>query len=172
MLAVLALIGSWIAFSQWYLARSRLKLDLFDRRSAVIEELRDIIGGTLRDYEVDRQKLLQFNYRLVGTRWLFDENIEKYLKEIIDQLFKVGAQKAVAGEPPHMTLKSVAAYENINEIMVWLAGQPAEIYRRFEPFMRIDEPFETWFLRTSGDQWNRISSWLDDRLRPAKTTRR
>jgi len=41
-------IAGYIAFRQWLTARNRLKLDLFDKRFAIYQAMRDFLGGIMR----------------------------------------------------------------------------------------------------------------------------
>lgn len=142
MTVLIAVIAVWIAFAQWHLARARLRMDLFDRRSAVINSLREIIGTAIESQTVANQALWKFGYDKVGTRWLFDHEIETYLAEVSLRLGILNADKQIRDMQPG-TQQGFDAGAKIDETMFWLIEQIEQLDSRFGRFMLINEPFYT-----------------------------
>jgi len=144
---IIAIFGVWIAFSQWYLAKNRLRLDLFDRRMAVISAYRELIVKVLRDFKIEERELWQFGYDMVGIRWLFDQSVENFLSSVTNKLWEARASQITAESSPG-TEQSFVARAKVSEIMVWLASQASEFDKRFGPFMQLDEPLNAFAVRT------------------------
>ncbi len=83
-----AALGLYIAYRQWQTnrdqartAKERLRHDLFDRRFAVYDAARVLIGSIMASGRVTNEDQMKF---LAGTReakWLFDDEIAKYFDE-------------------------------------------------------------------------------------------
>lgn len=79
---VVAVLAALIAWRQWRTARNKLKLDLFDRRFAVYDAARNLLGSIATSGKVKEDELTKF---LIGTRevrWLLNKEIEEYLRAI------------------------------------------------------------------------------------------
>jgi len=82
---VVAILGIYIAWRQWRTAQNRLKLDFFDRRWAVYEATRNLLGTVTRSGTATHENVRDF---VVGTgpaRWLFDDELADYLEKEIRQ---------------------------------------------------------------------------------------
>lgn len=62
---VVALLGLYIALRQWFTARSKLKLDLFDRRLVIYEAVRSYIAAVMASGKTSHE--IEFAF-LSGTR--------------------------------------------------------------------------------------------------------
>src|SRR5882762_5356037 len=75
----IAIFGTIIAYRQWRIAQSKLKLDRFDRRFAVYDAARSVIGSVMGSGKAKDDELRKF---LIGTReakWLLNPDIADYL---------------------------------------------------------------------------------------------
>jgi hypothetical protein len=63
---VVAIAVGVIAFAQWWTARNRLKLDLFDRRWAVYVAVRELLSEIVRDGNVSQERQDSFSKGSVG----------------------------------------------------------------------------------------------------------
>src|SRR6185437_13881276 len=75
----IALAAVGIGLAQWWIARNKLKLDLFDRRWGVYIAARDLLSEIFthgKSSDEAERRLLQ---GIRGVRWLFDERVEAYL---------------------------------------------------------------------------------------------
>lgn len=79
---VVAVIASYVAYRQWRTANDKVRLDLFDRRLAVYQAVRDVIGAVTRSAVVSQEEQLEFLRRTQSARWLFGSEIEVYLTEM------------------------------------------------------------------------------------------
>jgi hypothetical protein len=78
---IIASFVAVIAGLQWWTAQEKVLLDLFDRRFAVYEELRAVLGG-LRDQDA----YLRFKMASSRAQFLFGPEIKTFLDKIAEDL--------------------------------------------------------------------------------------
>jgi hypothetical protein len=132
--ALTVLIGAWAAWTAWQqhrVARDKLRLDLFDKRLAVFEEVKDAIAAAFQRSEVD---LAGFQQAAVSSIFLFGSDVHAYLSEVQGKLTQVkeyGANANVrltAAMYPDHAPKEVA-------LVAWLKAQPDKSAEVFAPYM-------------------------------------
>jgi hypothetical protein len=79
--AFIALIVAGIAFLQWATARQKVLLDLFDKRFAVYEELRDVVGGYFSSGRCSPEEISKFTRVAGRAQFLFGSEVTSYLEE-------------------------------------------------------------------------------------------
>lgn len=141
---VIAIGVATVATGQFWLARHKFKLDLFDRRWAVYSATRELVAHVFTKASVSDEVLHRFLQGIRGAAWLFDETVEAYLRrELWAKVCALQAAVSViehgAGSPDYQ--RSIKAK---TEIMLWIVEQDAVIDALFAPFMRVDEAFWTW----------------------------
>lgn len=77
----LALFALLIAYRQWSTARTKLKLDLFDKRHKVYTAAVDLIRAVVRNGNVSDQDLFTFFESTNGVSWLFNSEIAEYFSK-------------------------------------------------------------------------------------------
>ena len=85
---VVAILGVYIAYRQWRTAKDqattaseRLKLELFERRWTVYSAAQNLIKSIIQSGTLDRDQELPFLLGISQARFLFDEDVCKYLNE-------------------------------------------------------------------------------------------
>ena len=78
--AFIAAIVAIIAFLQWKTAREKVLLDLFDKRFAVYDELRSVIGRFLTG-DIDQKGLFEFKTASSRAQFLFGPEVTSFLDE-------------------------------------------------------------------------------------------
>jgi hypothetical protein len=134
---VVALVGAAIAYRQWRVASLKLKFDLFDRRFAVYEAARNLLGSILTSGHAKDEEVFKF---LVGTReakWLLNEQVANYLEKelyfkVIDlQTNQAELQGLPAGEERAALVRRQA------EAKKWLMAQHEQLTTLFNPFLQL-----------------------------------
>jgi hypothetical protein len=80
---VVALLGLYIALRQWLTARSKLKLDLFDRRLLIYDAVRSYIAAVMTSGKTTQDIELAFLSGTRGARWLFGNEIVHYIDKTL-----------------------------------------------------------------------------------------
>jgi hypothetical protein len=79
---LLALIVALIAYQQFIINRSKLKLDLFDKRYKVLENLRQLMASVLQTGDVDEKILEKYRLSIFGAEFIYDYSINNYLWQV------------------------------------------------------------------------------------------
>jgi hypothetical protein len=80
---IIAAIAAWIAFRQSQIARSKLKLDLFDKRMEVYKVVRETLGNITRQGNLDQDQQRQYLQGTRTARWLFGPEVFTYLDKTL-----------------------------------------------------------------------------------------
>ena len=92
---VVALLGLYIALRQWFTSRSKLKLDLFDRRLVIYDAVRSYIAGVMTSGKTSQELEFAFMSDTRGARWLFGVEIVEYIdKTLWPKICQLGCLQA------------------------------------------------------------------------------
>jgi len=134
---IIAILGLYIAYRQWFTVHNKLKLDLFEMRVSIYDTSTKYIKEIMQGGFVSDQILMDF---LAGTRnakWLFSDDVVKYLD---DELYAKGVDlQCLRSE-----LEGVGAGEerstNIRKqtkIKKWLLSQFTVLDKKFGPHLKL-----------------------------------
>ena len=144
----IALIAVAIGVAQWWTARNKLKLDLFDIRWAAYVATRDLLTEMFTSGKTTPETEAIFLRETRGANWLFDDRLDSYLRNELwakATLLKTANAKLEPTAPPQG--RDDATHQK-NEIMIWLAKQDAVVDALFGRFLKMDEsPFESMRAR-------------------------
>ena len=82
--------GVGIAWGQWYTARTKLILDLYDKRRAVYSAFHGPIGDAVRQGRSDLANFFEYSKVLDEAKFLFGRDVLEYTKQIRDTLNRLG----------------------------------------------------------------------------------
>lgn len=81
---IIALFSLFIAYQQWKTARNKLKFDLYEKRLVIytvtINSINKIITSDLNSVDTTQIKE-EYLIGIRGARWLFDDQMYKYLND-------------------------------------------------------------------------------------------
>lgn len=132
---IIAILLVYIAWQQWNTNRNKLKLDLFDRRFQILENVRKFIASILTSGTVEHGPDIQFLRDTKSARFLFqdDAKILSLTKEIYDKAIElqtlIEKQKGSSGQ----TL--VNNLNKQNEIKEWYAKEITTIDDIFKKYL-------------------------------------
>lgn len=132
----IAVVVTWIAYQQFKTARAKLNLDLFDKRLAVYNQVRDavrIINGSGRvNEEADRHLLEAIN----ASEFLFGEDIRVYLETMWHRFSRLRvAQSQMQSSHEETRLAAVAAQSAVLNEITQFYYEGADV---FAHYMRMD----------------------------------
>jgi ABC-type nickel/cobalt efflux system permease component RcnA len=130
-------IGAYIAWRQWRTAHDRLKLDLFDRRLAAHQRLKDAVAPIAASGKVTLGDTDRFARAMSDMRFLFDKETEACVDQIyramLDKLtIDTQLERTRARNKEKALLKSSELFKRITD------GVFTEVPERMEKFMRFD----------------------------------
>ena len=134
---VVAVLGSFIAYRQWRLAQSKLKLDLFDRRLKVYEAATGLISSIMTSGKTKDDETFKYMVSTREAKWLLSQEIAVYLdkqlyhKAIDLQTLAAELEGVLVGE---VRTKNVQAQA---EIKKWFMAQYPVLDAQFGPFLHL-----------------------------------
>jgi hypothetical protein len=143
MTAVIMIIGILIALAiasisyfQWQTAQENVLLEIFDRRFAIYESLREAVTEFLQDLDFSNDTHDKYLNAQNQARFYFGEEVDTYLeklrKDMIGGRFNRYAARPVANSDPQVArLDRIAAFHS-------------EMDRLFIPYMRVDQKMPRW----------------------------
>lgn len=120
---VVALLGLYIALRQWFTSRSKLKLDLFDRRLVIYDAVRSYIAAVMASGKTSQELEFAFLSGTRGARWLFGVEIVDYIdKTLWPKICQLGCLQAELdgmerGEERTRLINAQA------DLKIWLSNQ-------------------------------------------------
>jgi hypothetical protein len=96
--AFIAAIVAVIAFLQWQTAREKVLLDLFDKRFAVYDELRAVVGRR-HTTGIDQTAIFDFKRAASRAQFLFSSEVQTFLKEREADLIREMIERTVQPRP-------------------------------------------------------------------------
>jgi hypothetical protein len=119
-----ALFATLIALGQWWTARQKLVLDLFEKRFQVYMDLRSVASEILQHGQVRERG--RINEVIARAQFLFDEDINERLRKIYSLIGEV-------------EMKQPGATGKVNEAF-------DEIRPFFMPYLAMKQKLPTWSI--------------------------
>jgi hypothetical protein len=139
---VIAVVATYVAWQQWKTNALKVKLDRYDRRVRVYEEVKKMLSIVMRDADIDAGELLAFRSSTAEAGFLFGPEILKY----IDELYRRGSRLSVANKQYRANLDRVnPGYDHqkvtdvINQEIAWLSEQFIPARDIFKPYLDISQ---------------------------------
>lgn len=136
----IAIITTYIAYQQYQSNRLKLRLERYDRRLRVYQEMKKVLSIILRDADISPQQLLEFRTATAEADFLFGKNIPEYIDEIYKkglELWRTGIQLK-EGEIPKGTERRSIVEEN-SKLLTWLIDQLPMLTTKFKPYLNLND---------------------------------
>ena len=132
----IAIVGAYIAWQQWRTNRSKLKLDMFERRYAYYDAATKLLGRIMGSGKASDDATYEFLVATKGAQFIVGQEIARYFEE---ELWKKAAHlhaldsefQSVQGEDRKGNL------EKQREIKNWFQDQYRVLDAKFEPLMKL-----------------------------------
>jgi hypothetical protein len=129
--------------AQWWTARSKFKLDLFDRRWSIYMAARDMIGEISVHGRASMEAQHNFLVGIRGARWLFNDQVASYLEQKLwHRMSHLDTANAIIDAPSHPDRQH--HIDKKTEIMTWIAAQYQEMDTVFGEFFKVDQNILEW----------------------------
>ena len=133
----IALIVAFIAFQQWRTARNKLKLDLFDKRMAVYQSVRDTLGTVVRSGALTQDEEINYLAGIQTAKWLFRPVVVEYLEKTLwHRLVDLGLHNTMSTERGNLEERTKHIHLRA-ETMKWLMSQYTEFDTLCAPDMQL-----------------------------------
>jgi len=136
----IALLTAYIAWQQWRTNRTKLSLDLYDRRIHVYEQVKRILSLIMRDARVSYDELLAFRANTSQADFLFGPEIPKYIDEIYQRAVKLEYwtkeyRDYTQEKPPGYDHEKVVSSKHAE--LEWLSGQFDPALEKFRRYLHV-----------------------------------
>ena len=98
LIAIVA-VAAAIAWAQWYTARSKLVLDLFNQRMQVYDGACAVIERVMREGTATTQDVLDVARHVDRAKFLFGDDVCRYLASVQKALLRIGWCKSIMSQP-------------------------------------------------------------------------
>ncbi len=139
----IAVIATYVAYQQWRVNKTKLDLDLYDRRLAIYKAVDVFYGDVGTQGTAKYPMVFQLRYATAEAPFLFPAEIERHLKEIYDKAMRIAALReqtySASGEPglPVGEDRSKACEEESEQVLWLLQDAKAESRKRFGKYLRL-----------------------------------
>lgn len=150
---VIAIVVAWIAYQQWRTARTRLNLDLFEKRMDVYDRTFGNAALIIRKGTHLPEAKSEFFQAWRSSQFLFGPEVSRELEEVVNALFALERAAEVMDrdlEESERRRFAEIKSSSIKRVDRFRHGA----YELFRPYMRFDEKR----VRTFGE-------WVSDRNR-------
>jgi hypothetical protein len=117
---------AYIAWQQYRTAKTKLTLDLFDRRYKVWKALQDFLGKVIREADITDNDLRQFVIDVGDAVFLFDDDVPVHLSEVRQRavsLHYCSDQYRSLGQTKLEGYDHAKVVDGMHRELEWLAGQ-------------------------------------------------
>jgi hypothetical protein len=138
---VVAGVAVYIAWQQWKTNKMKLKLDTYDRRQRVYQEVTKILGVVLRDAKVNTDELLRFRSAVVEADFLFDDDIPIYINQIYQHglaFWRANTDYCDYTKTPPPGYDHARIVEQMDSELKWFTEQPSEAKRKFHKYLNVN----------------------------------
>jgi uncharacterized ubiquitin-like protein YukD len=150
-------IAVYIAWQQWKGNQLKLRLDGYDRRLRVYQEVKELLGIVLRDADLSHKDLAKFASAFAEADFLFGADIPQYL----DELYRHGLKLRTAHDKYNSTRETPnfdpAIVDEIDQHLKWFTDQYVEAIKKFRKYLNISGEESRFELRSG---WPRIDRLL------------
>jgi hypothetical protein len=137
---LIPLIGAWIAWQQVQIARAKLHFDLYEKRFAVFEAARSLIGEAIRSANLTTSSLNAYTLGTADAVFLLSDDVNKYLRDVAKHAVALSTMQYAIEPLPVGSQQRVDMSEKIGEETLWFNNQLDELIAHFRPFLKLDEP--------------------------------
>jgi hypothetical protein len=137
---VIAAVATFIAWQQWKTNELKARLDRYDRRLRVYEEVRKILSLVMRDAVASTEDLLKFRVATSEADFLFGAEIPLYIDEIYKRGLSLWRWKQEYRDhtqepPPGYDHKHVV--DEMHKELNWLAAQSEPAKAKFRRYLDV-----------------------------------
>jgi len=136
---LIAVIMGYIAYQQYYVNKSRLRHELYDRRLSVFREVSKFLRSVVSEGKTDYQTLLGFYANSVEALFMFKKEIHEYREDLYNkgmQLIKIhekleGEWKLEEGENENKLRKEK------QELLNWFFNEAKNSREKFKKYLSV-----------------------------------
>ncbi|MBI5634483.1 MAG: hypothetical protein HZA15_13515 [Nitrospirae bacterium] len=139
---LIAVIAVYIAWQQWQTNENKFRLDRYDRRFKIYEDVRKIIGIIVQKGQATDEELLQFYQQTLEADFLFGPEIRLYINEIYNRGTQLQYWKKIYCDftqkpPPDYDHKKVC--DGMRHEFDWIKDQIVPVKAKFKKYLDLND---------------------------------
>lgn len=139
-LLVVAAVGALIAHNQWKTARTKLQLDLYDKRRPVLLAVRELRRALTQGKGENVDKAVSdFVEQTSEATFLFDDHIVRFLEEFRTRAYSYQDAKEDLMDAPADGEERKRLQKELRQTRQWLRLQYTVVEQTFLPYMRLEQ---------------------------------
>jgi len=130
---------AYVAYQQYRLGRAKFKLDLFEKRFAVFDATRKLLGAMVSDGPGELEKVYEFRVAVADAPFLFCSDVTDYLDKVDNRavdFWQVVKRMKTPSNDSHRDLL-IASEADAQK---WFKDQLLELKGKFGPYLDL----RTW----------------------------
>ena len=139
-LVLIPIIGAWIAWQQVHIAQAKLHFDLYEKRFAIFEAARSLIGEAIQNANVSQSSLGKYTLGTADAMFLLNDELVKYLREVGKHAVALSTMQYAIEPLPAGTQLRIELSTKVGEEIRWFNAQADELTTHFMPFLKLEEP--------------------------------
>jgi len=139
---LIAIITLFIAWQQLQANKLKLRLERYERRMKIYEEVKKILILAIQDRNVQINELMNFRGKAAEADFLFGPQIPQYIEEIYFRglkLCRANTEYRDLKQVPPPGYDHNKVVEEINSQFVWFTEQLQEAKRKFKNYLDISK---------------------------------
>jgi hypothetical protein len=135
---VIAVVAAYIGWQQWRTNATKSKLDLFDRRFQIFEQVRKIVG-LMYTVGVNDPQLLEFVTKTMDAEFLFGPEIKKYLDEIFKRVQSLMSARDLLRTMTLPREERIRLAETEKSEVQWATAETTKMADRFKKYLNLSK---------------------------------
>lgn len=139
---IIGAMAAWIAYTQANTNRKKYKLDRFDKRFRIYEELRRLLYIVQQNARVELSELFHFRAIESEADFLFGPEIRQYLDEVTQQVINLNTAASEfrdLSQPAPESYDHQAVVAAKGKALSWLTSQFEIAREKFRPYLDVSE---------------------------------
>ena len=129
---IIAIVAAYIAIQQYRVNQRKSKLELFEKRFAVYEGVKDLVDHVIDNVDLTDPALQAFNSKTADCVFLFKDHIPSYVKELRGKALRLRSINRMGSS--HEAREEEGEVEE--ELLNWFTEQFERAQREFGPYLR------------------------------------
>ena len=137
---VVGLVSLWaayIAYRQWVTARTKVQLELYDKRRPVFVAVSNLLGNITPRGAPGPQAMSDFVTAISEARFLFDKPMDDYLDEVTRRCGNLQMDEQTISRLSVGKERQEAADRQV-ATMAWLSDQYRVLPAKFAPYLQLE----------------------------------
>ncbi len=140
MATVSAGTAAFVGFQQWRLAKRKLDFDLFEKRFAVYEAVRDLIREASQKQGWPEETDREFQRQLEVSKFLFPRDIPDWLDQLRRTVLELAEASEAVADTPREDPARAGYYQTKQDGLRYLREQYPRLAEHFAKHMTIVTP--------------------------------